>query len=523
MLVLRSTRVVLPDGVRPASLYVSDGTITDVAGYDEAPGAPSAVAAPGIPPGRAESVYDVGDLIVSPGIVDTHVHVNEPGRTEWEGFETATRAAAAGGVTTIVDMPLNSIPATTTVEAFEAKRSAARGRCHVDVAFWGGVVPGNASELEALADAGVRGFKCFLVPSGVDEFPPVGERDLRKAMPILARRGVPLLVHAESADVINRCMVADRRIDRGADTRVRPYDSTHLDTEAGRDGPMCPPGRRGPMRPPGRGGPMCPAPGSNYSAYLATRPPEAEVDAIRLMIRLAREFRTRVHIVHVAAEEAVDELARAQNDGVAITAETCPHYLSFAAEDIPDGATEFKCAPPVREARHRDALWNALARGTLALVATDHSPAPPALKCPGDFMRAWGGVASLELSLSATWTGLAARPEHAPDRVDHLAPAFVPRHELSPLARLSTWMSAAPAALAQLHRKGRIAVGCDADLVIWDPDQTRIVDPLALQQRHKLTPYAGRCLRGVVHATFLRGQQVWDGGRLTCPASGHLL
>ena len=222
--------------------------------------------------------------------------------------------------------------------------------------------------------------------------------------------------------------------------------------------------------------------------------------------------------------KAVQDLEKqAQAGGVAITAETCPHYLSFAAEEIPHGATEFKCAPPVREARHRDALWNALARGTLALVATDHSPAPAALKSPGDFMRAWGGVASLELSLSATWTGLAARPGHAPDQADHLAPAFLPRHEPSLLARLSTWMSAAPAALAQLHRKGRIAVGCDADLVIWDPDQTRIVDPLALQQRHKLTPYAGRCLRGVVHATFLRGQRVWDEGRLTCPASGHLL
>ena len=470
MLVLRSTRVVLPDGVRPASLYVSDGTITHVAGYDEA-----------TPPGRAEPVHDAGDLVVSPGIVDTHVHVNEPGRTEWEGFETATRAAAAGGVTTIVDMPLNSIPATTTVEAFEAKRSAARGRCHVDVAFWGGVVPGNASELEALADAGVRGFKCFLVPSGVDEFPPVGERDLREAMPILARRGVPLLVHAESPDVINR-FVPDPRVGSRTDTRV-----------------------------------------PDYSTYLATRPLEAEVEAVRVMVRLAREFGTRVHIVHVAAAEAVDELAQAQAGGVAITAETCPHYLSFAAEEIPRGATEFKCAPPIREARHRDALWNALARGTLALVATDHSPAPPALKCDGDFMRAWGGVASLELSLSATWTGLAARPGHAPDQADHLAPAFLPRHEPSLLARLATWMSAAPAALAQLHRKGRIAVGCDADLVIWDPDQTRIVDPLALQQRHKLTPYAGRCLRGVVHATFLRGQRVWDEGRLTCPASGHLL
>jgi allantoinase len=460
VLVLRSTRVVLPDRVGPASLYVSDGTITRIAGYDDEPD-------------RAYRFHDVGDLVISPGIVDTHVHVNEPGRTEWEGFDTATRAAAAGGVTAIVDMPLNSIPATTTVASLEAKRSAARGRCHVDVAFWGGVVPGNAPEIEALVDAGVRGFKCFLVPSGVDEFPPVGERDLREALPMLARRGAPLLVHAESPDVINRSC-----------------DSTYLAAD----------------------------PDTSYSAYLATRPPEAEVEAIRLMIRLAREFRTPVHIVHVAAAEAVDEIARAQSDGVAITAETCPHYLSFAAEEIPDGATEFKCAPPIREVRHRDALWNGLARGTLALVATDHSPAPPPLKRPGDFLRAWGGIASLELSLPATWTALAASPSQ---RVpNHLAPTGAPWNRL---AQLAAWMSAAPAALARLERKGRIAPGRDADFVIWDPDETRIVDPTALEQRHKLTPYAGRCLRGAVRSTFLRGQRVWHDGQLACPATGHLL
>jgi allantoinase len=482
VLVLRSARVVLPDGVRPASLHVSGGTITHVAGYDEAPSG-------------AEALHDVGDLVISPGIVDVHVHVNEPGRTDWEGFETATRAAAAGGVTTIVDMPLNSVPATTTVEALEAKRSAARGRCHVDVAFWGGVVPGNASALEALVDAGVRGFKCFLVSSGVDEFPPVRERDLREAMPILARRGVPLLVHAESPDVIARSRSPEGSRSNPC-ARLQPTVSDRSSESVER---------------------------AVYKNYVATRPPEAEVEAIRMMVRLAREFGTHVHIVHVAAAEAVDEIAQAQADGVGITAETCPHYLSFAAEEIPDGATEFKCAPPVREARHRDALWDALGRGTLALVASDHSPAPPALKCPGDFMRAWGGVASLELSLAATWTGLAARPGHARDDRDHLAPTFAPCNPLPPLARLATWMSAAPAALAHLHRKGRIAVGCDADVVIWDPGQTRLVDPLALQQRHKLTPYAGRCLRGVVRATFLRGQPVWDDGRLTCPASGHLL
>jgi allantoinase len=465
-MVLRSTRIVLPDAVRPACLYISDGTITHIAGYGETPDA-------------AEQIHDVGDLVVSPGLVDTHVHVNEPGRTDWEGFDTATRAAAAGGVTTIVDMPLNSVPATTTVAALEAKRTAARGRCHVDVAFWGGVVPGNTAELGALVDAGVRGFKCFLVPSGVEEFPPVGEGDLRAAMPIVAERAVPLLVHAEAPDVIA------------------------AGSSAG-----------------GSAGPP-----DVYRTYLATRPPEAEVGAVRLMIRLAREFGARVHIVHVAAAEAVAEIARARDEGLSITAETCPHYLSFAAEEIPDGATEFKCAPPIREAHHRDALWNGLDRGVLDLVATDHSPAPPAMKCRGDFPRAWGGIGSLELSLAVTWTGIPSHLHRHPDsHPSEPAPALVAGHDPPPpIVRMATWMSTAPASLARLDRKGRIAVGCDADLVVWDPDATWTVDAAALQQRHKLTPYAGRCCRGVVRATFVRGREVWDGGRLVAGGTGQLL
>jgi allantoinase len=449
VLVVRGRRLITGGEERPATIHIEDGRIVRIGSYDDWPAGGDDI--------------DAGRLVVSPGIIDTHVHVNEPGRTEWEGFDTATRAAAAGGVTAVVDMPLNSVPATTTVQALEEKRRAAAGNCHVDVAFWGGVVPGNDDELEALVEAGVRGFKCFLVPSGVDEFPHVTEADLRRAMPILAGQNVPLLVHAESPDRLV-----------GADLRV---------------------GRLG-----GHTGPPLQA----YSTYLATRPPEAEVEAVQLMIGLAAEFGARVHIVHVAAARAVDEIARARARGVSVTAETCPHYLTFTAEEIPDGATAFKCAPPIRGRSHRDALWSGLAAGTLDLVATDHSPSPPALKCGSDFLRAWGGIASLELSLAATWTAASAR-------------GFTP-------IDLARWLSERPAVLAGLgERKGAIAEGKDADLVLWDPDGEVTVEASRLQQRHKLTPYAGRRLRGRVQTTIVRGQRVWDDGRLERPRSGQLL
>ena len=460
-MIVRSRRVVLPDGVRAASLHIEAEKIARIGAFEEA------------------ADVDAGDLIISPGIVDSHVHVNEPGRTEWEGFDTATRAAAAGGVTTIVDMPLNSIPATTTVDGLNEKRQASHGKCHVDVAFWGGVVPGNASELDRLVDAGVRGFKCFLVPSGVDEFPAAAEEDLRQAMPIIARRGVPLLVHAESPALI---------LGGG-------HIGPPLREDAGPSREGAEPSRVGADP---RVGP------ASYSTYLATRPPEAEVEAIRMIVRLAREFATRVHIVHVASADAAEEVARAKAAGVAITAETCPHYLTFDADQIPVGATEFKCAPPIREPRHRQALWGALAAGTLDLVASDHSPAPPALKCPGDFMRAWGGIASLELSLAVVWSYDGAR---------RLQPSDVAR-----------WMSEAPARLAGVgDRKGRIAPGYDADFMLWDPDIEWTVDSAYLQQRHKLTPYAGRRLRGRVQTTFVRGTRVWDAGRLVGAPVGQLL
>ena len=400
-------------------------------------------------------VIDAGHLTVSPGIVDTHVHVNEPGRTEWEGFAHATRAAAAGGVTTLVDMPLNSIPATTSVPALEAKRAAAKGQCSVDVGFWGGVVPGNTGDLAPLARAGVLGFKCFLAPSGVDEFEHVCERDVREALPVLAGMDQPLLVHAE----LPQALVP---IDQGSNPRA-------------------------------------------YSTWMNSRPPSSEIAAIELMIDASRQSGARVHIVHLAAAGALPVLRQARRDGVAITVETCPHYLVFADDEIADGDTRFKCAPPIRGRENRDALWRALGDGDIDLVATDHSPAPPSLKRmnEGDFVQAWGGIASLQLGLAAVWTAAAERGATIGD--------------------LARWMSSAPAALAGLQRrKGAIAEGLDADFVIWDPEAHWTVDAAALLHRHPVTPYAGRRMRGQVVRTFVRGQLVFDGG-IVGPPRGELL
>ncbi len=439
-LAVRSERVVLPDGVRAATLYIRDGVIVAIASHHER--------AAGV------DVVDLGEDVVLPGLIDSHVHINDPGRAHWEGFETATKSAAAGGVTTLVDMPLNSIPPTTTVNGLAAKQAAAVGRCFVDVAFWGGVVPGNAAELEPLARAGVRGFKCFLSPSGVEEFPHVGESDLRQAMPVLASLGLPLLAHAE---------LPGRLLEPTGDPRA-------------------------------------------YATWLHSRPPAAEVAAIDLLVRLCREFAIRLHIVHLASVEAVEVVRRARGEGLPITGETCPHYLAFAAEEIPDGATAFKCAPPIRERAQQDALWRALQDGEIDLVATDHSPAPPSSKCveDGDFLRAWGGIASLQLGLAATWTGAAERG--------------------IPLEALARWMAVGPAALAGLSgSKGSIVRGADADLVVWDPDGSDSVDPSALYHRHPLTPYAGRTLRGRVKQTWLRGELVFRDGEVLPSPRGKVI
>jgi allantoinase len=445
-LIVRGNRVITPEGERAAAVYIRGGAIVALTAFADIPA--------GVP------VHEAGDAIVMPGIVDTHVHINEPGRTEWEGFSTATRAAAAGGVTTLIEMPLNSIPATTTAAAFREKLAAAAGKLSVDTGFWGGVVPGNADELRPLWYAGVFGFKCFLVPSGVDEFACVNEADLRAALPGLAALGAPLLAHAELPGPLDDAVA---KLPKNASPK-------------------------------------------RYATWLASRPHEAEDDAIALLLRLAREFQARVHIVHLASSDSIAQLQQAKADGLAISVETCPHYLSFAAAEIADGATEFKCAPPIRARENREKLWAGLAGGTIDFIATDHSPCPPAMKLPdeGDFLRAWGGIASLQLSLPAVWTQARSRGYS--------------------VTRLAEWLCAGPTRLAGLGgRKGVIAVGYDADLAIWNPDATFPVDAARLHHRHKVTPYAGRELVGVVETTFLRGRKIFERGEFTSLPAGQVL
>jgi allantoinase len=447
-LVIRGRQVVLSGVVTPASIHVREGRIAAVSAFEDIPA-------------DCHLVEAGQNSIVMPGLVDTHVHVNEPGRTEWEGFETATRAAAAGGVTTIVDMPLNSIPATTTEDALKAKLAAARGNLSADVAFWGGVVPGNTEELAKLWDAGVVGFKCFLIHSGVDEFPNVDESHLRKAMPELARLGAVLIVHAELPGPIESACCAS---EAGTDSNPRVYET-----------------------------------------FLHSRPRSAENQAVEMMIKLSRETGCRIHIVHHSSADALGMLREAKASGAQLTAETCPHYLHFAAEDIADGATEFKCCPPVRERENREQLWEALRDGTIDMVVSDHSPCPPELKLPeqGDFIKAWGGISSLQLRLPVIWTEARER-------------GFA-------LNQLAEWLCAAPARQVGIEKsKGAITIDSDADIVIWDPDREFKVEPEMIHHRHKLTPYAGEVLQGVVEKTFLRGQMVYDGGEFA-PPRGQLI
>lgn len=444
MSVLRSKRVLIDGALWPATIHTAQGRITKVGAWDELDGA---------------AVDDFGELVITPGVVDSHVHINEPGRTEWEGFKTATEAAAAGGITTLVDMPLNCIPATTSRAAVLEKRASLQSQLHVDVAFWGGVVPGNAGELAGMAAEGLPGCKCFLCPSGVDEFPNVQREDLERAMPVLRDLGLTLLVHAELPGPLD---AAEKTV-QGEDPR-------------------------------------------KYQTYLRSRPPAAEDEAIAMIIELAKKHRCKAHIVHLASGTAVPLLAKAQAEGVQISAETCLHYLGFVDSDIPDGATHYKCSPPIRDPWHREQLWRGLEQGVLTQVVSDHSPCTPALKKPelGDFVGAWGGIASLQLGLSALWTMAQARG-----------------HDIGKVWR---WNAEGPAKLAGLeNRKAKLAPGFDADVVVWDDGARFTVRGEDLRHRHKVSPWSGRTLSGVVHRTYVGGELAYSKESGVVPGKGHFL
>lgn len=447
---LRSTRVLSPDGLRPATLIIDGEKIAAIGAWNDV--------------ATADGLLDFGDLLVLPGLVDSHVHINDPGR-DWEGFDTATRAAAAGGVTTLVDMPLNCIPETINTQALATKRAAAKGKTWVDWAAWGGVVRGNAEEVPALVQAGVPGFKCFMIHSGIDGFAWVDESDLRLALARLRGSGLPLLAHAELAQFVEFV--------------TRTANAHEFDWR-------------------------------KYSTHAASRPDVAELQAIALLIQLAEEFAAPVHVVHLSSAQALPMLAEARNRGVPITVETCPHYLWFAAEKIPDGATEYKCAPPIRRSENREKLWQALEDGDIDMVVTDHSPCPPAMKHreEGRFDLAWGGIASLGLALPIMWTALRQR-----------------EHDVAQSAkRIGKWMAAAPARLAGLTgRKGVFAPGADADLAIFEPDAVWTVTPDDLHFRHRLSPYLGASLRGRVQETWLRGRRTFRDGQFEGEPGGREL
>lgn len=426
MTAIKSRRVVFSDGVRPATVVLSDGLIRSIEPYD-----------------TVTEAVDCGDDALLAGLVDTHVHINEPGRTEWEGFVTATAAAAAGGVTTLLDMPLNSLPPTLSPAALDVKRAAAQGNVAVDVGFWGGAVPANLGRLAELHAAGVYGFKCFLADSGVPEFPALTFSELDRALKEVSQFDGLLIVHAESGHLLR------------------------------------------------------PAPlGPHFAGFLSSRPVESEVDAVRRLAELAAKHRARVHVLHVSAAGAADVIGEAKRDGVRITAETCPHYLTLDSAAVPDGATEYKCCPPIRDAANRERLWHALLDGPLDAVVSDHSPATPDLKLTGCFSSAWGGIASLQLGLSLMWTEASRRGYG--------------------LAEIARWCAEAPARLAGVAGKGQIAPGFAADLVRFNTTDAFDVDPSMLAHRHPVSPYAGRTLLGKVHTTWLAGKPITDSrsGRL---------
>jgi len=442
-----SNRVITPAGIKGAVVIIKGGIIADV--LDK------------LPEGDFE-IIDVGDKVLMPGIVDPHVHINEPGRTGWEGFDTATKAAMAGGITTLVDMPLNSSPVTTTAEAFDKKLEATKGQLHTNCGYWGGIIPDNEKEtlpagrqVEQLIEKGVLGFKAFLTHSGIDEFPNVTENDLRKAMPIIAKHGLPLLVHCELSDNQKPKTINDKQ---------------------------------------------------SYQNYLSSRPKAWEDNAIALMIRLCEEFNCHVHIVHLSSADSIEQIAGAKQKGLPLTVETAQHYLYFNAEEIKDGQTQFKCSPPIREKGNNDQLWRALKSGIIDFVATDHSPAPPALKAlsSGDFMKAWGGISSIQFALPVLWTAAKKKNCSIDDMVK--------------------WLCEKPALLPGLqNRKGKIQKGFDADLVVWEPEKSFVVTESNIQHKHKITPYLNEELYGVIEQTYLKGEKVVDNGTFILNKGSNIL
>lgn len=436
-LALFSHRVWWKNRIQPATIFLENGLVKSIQA-----GKASKINCP---------LEDLGQNVIMPGLIDCHVHLNEPGRTHWEGFDTGTKAAAAGGITTIVDMPLNSSPVTTNAAAFKYKLAAARGKLQINCGFWGGIIPENANQLEDLLKSGVLGIKAFLTHSGIDDFPNVIEQDLRKAMPIIAKSGRPLLVHCE-------------------------IDSPHVALEGLKQNP------------------------TSYRAYLNSRPKSWENEAIALIIQLCRAYHCRTHIVHLSSAEAIPQILAAKEEGLPLSVETCPQYLFFNAEEIPDGDTRFKCAPPIREKANNTRLWQALKGGVIDFIATDHSPAPPEIKEleSGNFKKAWGGIAGLQFLLSATWT--------------------VAKQNGSSLEDIVNWLSARPAQFLGLEKKkGKIEIGYDADLVVWNPDESFVVEEKTILHRHKITPYMGKKLFGKVKATYVDGIKVFNGRTFTKP------
>jgi len=434
-----SHRVLTPKGERPAAILIQEEKIMDVVSISEIP--------------SDCPVEDMKNDVVMPGLVDTHVHINEPGRTDWEGFETATKAAAAGGITTLVDMPLNCIPVTTTVDALNEKIAATKNQLWVDCGFYGGLIPDNLQDIESLADAGVLGFKAFLSHSGIDEFPNINEKHLREALPIFANKGIPILVHAE--------------LENGA---IQSEDH------------------------------------STYKSFQDSRPKSWENNAVKLLIQLSKEFDARIHIVHLSSADILAEIAQTRNDGYPISVETCPHYLHFSSEHISDGDTRFKCAPPIWESDNKEKLWSGLENGLINFITSDHSPCTPELKNleAGDFEKAWGGISSIQFTLPVIWTECKAR-------------GFS-------IDQLINWMSAAPAKfIGKDQQKGQISPGFDADLVCWNPDEKYIIQKEAIHHKNKLTPYEGESLYGVVNATFLRGQKVYEKGEFLGNPTGKII